>query len=97
MILNVRTSLEHIPQPSISSSRGVYRDTEHKHHGRGTDTGPAFVTVFNALAIAITAFRLFIQCRRSQLWWEDAWAGIAMLFAVITIPAFWFRTGSASE
>ncbi|KZP12804.1 hypothetical protein FIBSPDRAFT_1049852 [Athelia psychrophila] len=77
MILDVRTPLEHIPQPSISTTR-------------------ALVTVFNALAIAITAFRLFIQCRRSQLWWEDAWAGIATVFAVITIPAYWFLTGSAT-
>ncbi|KZP12819.1 hypothetical protein FIBSPDRAFT_835858 [Athelia psychrophila] len=96
MILDVRTPLEHIPQPSISTSQGVYRNAEHrKHHYRGTDISLALVTIFNALAIAITAFRLFIQCRRNQLWWEDAWAGIATVFAVITIPAFWFRTGSA--
>ncbi|KZP03650.1 hypothetical protein FIBSPDRAFT_844743 [Athelia psychrophila] len=45
--------------------------------------------VFSCLAIAITLFRLVIQYRRSQLWWEDVWATIAMVCSTVAVPVLW--------
>ncbi|KZP14679.1 hypothetical protein FIBSPDRAFT_959497 [Athelia psychrophila] len=46
-------------------------------------------TVFPCLAIAITAFRLIIQYRRSQLWWEDLWVAVAMAWTMGLVTAYW--------
>ncbi|KZP12827.1 hypothetical protein FIBSPDRAFT_961137 [Athelia psychrophila] len=47
-------------------------------------------TVFPCLAISITAFRLVIQYRRSQLWWEDLWAAVAMACIIGVVSAYWW-------
>ncbi|KZP14678.1 hypothetical protein FIBSPDRAFT_959496 [Athelia psychrophila] len=47
-------------------------------------------TVFPCLAIAITAFRLVIQYRRSQLWWEDFWAAVAMTCTIGVVSEYWW-------
>ncbi|KZP12828.1 hypothetical protein FIBSPDRAFT_1049864 [Athelia psychrophila] len=49
-------------------------------------------TAFPCLAITITAFRLIIQYRRSQLWWEDLWAAVAMTCMTAVVTAYsWFN------
>ncbi|KZP03305.1 hypothetical protein FIBSPDRAFT_664409, partial [Athelia psychrophila] len=47
-------------------------------------------TVFPCLAIVITAFRLIIQYRRRQLWWEDLWAAVAMACTLSSVLAYWW-------
>ncbi|KZP34682.1 hypothetical protein FIBSPDRAFT_1035666 [Athelia psychrophila] len=56
-----------------------------------------FVMVFSCLAIAITLFRLVIQYRRSQLWWEDVWATIAMVCSTVAVPVLWVLGSAAAE
>ncbi|KZP14767.1 hypothetical protein FIBSPDRAFT_100365 [Athelia psychrophila] len=53
--------------------------------------------VFSCLAIAITLFRLVIQYRRSQLWWEDVWATIAMVCETVAVPVLWVLGSAAAE
>jgi uncharacterized membrane protein len=52
----------------------------------------ATITTFVAVAIILTAFRLHYRWRIRRFWWDDAWAGISMLFEFILITAFWIRT-----
>ncbi|KZP12805.1 hypothetical protein FIBSPDRAFT_936735 [Athelia psychrophila] len=46
--------------------------------------------VLPCLAIKITASRLIIQYRRSQLWWEDLWAAVGKRCSVLVAQHSWF-------
>ncbi|KZP02730.1 hypothetical protein FIBSPDRAFT_149821 [Athelia psychrophila] len=54
-------------------------------------------TAFPCLAVAITTFRLVIQYRRRQLWWEDLWAAVAMACTIGLVSAYWWFTIVVAE
>lgn len=48
-------------------------------------SSPVVVTTLHALSISLTCFRLWYRTWKSQLWWEDCWAGIALVAETISL------------
>ncbi|KAF9227712.1 hypothetical protein BS17DRAFT_726138 [Gyrodon lividus] len=55
------------------------------------------VSTFHALSIAVTSFRLWYRWWKHQLWWEDAWAGIALGAEIVSLVVIWFIWGPPGD
>ncbi|KAA1467758.1 hypothetical protein DENSPDRAFT_351499 [Dentipellis sp. KUC8613] len=50
------------------------------------------VTSFHALAVISTTFRLGYRFKIRRLWWDDAFAALAVVLSFLNIAALWIRT-----
>ncbi|KAN0077986.1 hypothetical protein V8E55_010043 [Tylopilus felleus] len=48
-----------------------------------------FATVFHSIAVVLTSLRLWVRVRLRRVWWEDAWAALALCLAVISAVSTW--------
>ncbi|KAF9237772.1 hypothetical protein BU15DRAFT_75765 [Melanogaster broomeanus] len=49
-------------------------------------------TVFHALAVVLTSFRLWFRYHMRRLWWDDFWAALALISDIPCIPLMWLIT-----
>ena len=47
------------------------------------------VTALCAISSAVTIWRLAYRALTRKLWWDDAWAGFAMLASIVFVPTNW--------
>lgn len=50
------------------------------------------VTVFHALALILTSFRLWFRYHIRRLWWDDFWAALALLGDAVCMVTMWTVT-----
>ncbi|KAH7925791.1 hypothetical protein BV22DRAFT_1104749 [Leucogyrophana mollusca] len=50
------------------------------------------VTVLHAIAMIATGFRLWLRLHMSRLWWEDAWAALALCLDAVCAVSTWTLT-----
>ncbi|KAH7922114.1 hypothetical protein BV22DRAFT_1017927 [Leucogyrophana mollusca] len=46
-------------------------------------------SVLQCIAILLTIFRLWYRVSIRRFWWEDAWAAVAMICAIISLASYW--------
>lgn len=54
-------------------------------------------SVLCGVALAVTAFRLYIRYTRSRLWWDDFWIVISALFTVGLIVVNFLHTANPGK
>lgn len=50
------------------------------------------ITIFHALAVLTTSWRLYHRTKRHRLGWDDAFAAISLVLTIVLIVAVWIRT-----
>ncbi|KAF9226175.1 hypothetical protein BS17DRAFT_867892 [Gyrodon lividus] len=50
------------------------------------------VTVFHALAVILTSFRLWFRYHIRRLWWDDFWAALALICDAVCMVVGWLLT-----
>ncbi|KAH0835745.1 hypothetical protein J3R83DRAFT_9570 [Lanmaoa asiatica] len=50
---------------------------------------PVVGSVFQVLGLICTTWRLYFRLRIDRFWWEDAWAGAALLSCLISLVGQW--------
>ncbi|KIJ15183.1 hypothetical protein PAXINDRAFT_169330 [Paxillus involutus ATCC 200175] len=50
------------------------------------------VTVFHALAVILTSFRLWFRYHIRRLWWDDFWAALALICDFVCMVVGWLLT-----
>lgn len=46
-------------------------------------------SVFEALGLLLTAWRIYFRLKIHRFWWEDAWAAVLFLTGLILIASYW--------
>lgn len=54
-------------------------------------------SVIQVLTVLVTVFRLGVRLKMRRLWWEDMWAGVAMVSTVAftILNSIYFQTGQS--